>query len=346
MGMATVEVASRAVRNAHIEAWACEPGADRREISLDEIADWAGPVWLEVSTATTVDELRRALADLWPDSETKLLEELLDGDEYPERYESTDGTVRAFSAFAVTSNGTIDLQTVEFLAGSRWIATCWHPSRGHQASVRDEVTHEVDRRWMSGEGRTAGDLGILFMHELACTFARGRRRLHELVDAWELAFYERPASADISDLHDVRRLIAELEKRLNELNLPREKAATAWFSDVTICEVAEQVDARIDRALRDLRGLGQELRTSVDLLQSHRLAEQLRLAQKQGEKFELLTALVLVPTLVAGIYGANTELPGATDHRFRGFALLVTLMVAGAALSLTLLRRAGRKDRA
>jgi Mg2+ and Co2+ transporter CorA len=45
----------------------------------------------------------------------------------------------------------------------------------------------------------------------------------------------------------------------------------------------------------------------------------------------LVAGLVLVPTLVVGIFGANTELPG--EGSWLGFVLMIALMLVLAGLS-------------
>jgi Mg2+ and Co2+ transporter CorA len=79
-------------------------------------------------------------------------------------------------------------------------------------------------------------------------------------------------------------------------------------------------------------------------------AEQLRLAQAQrehskrlDERITSITALLLVPTLIVGIYGANTMLPGR-DH-WAGFGLMCGLIVVSAIVTLAVVRRARGGDR-
>ena len=61
---------------------------------------------------------------------------------------------------------------------------------------------------------------------------------------------------------------------------------------------------------------------------------------KQQEKLQgalaLVTSVLLVPTFIAGFFGANTEVPG--QGRWWGFSLMVILMVIGAAVTWALIR--------
>jgi len=74
-----------------------------------------------------------------------------------------------------------------------------------------------------------------------------------------------------------------------------------------------------------------------------KLAEQQREATRRLQKrFELITAILLVPTLVAGFYGANTSLPGG--GHWSGFVAMVTLMVLGSAATYAALRSRRHDD--
>ena len=75
-------------------------------------------------------------------------------------------------------------------------------------------------------------------------------------------------------------------------------------------------------------------RLSVSLTQSYSTLRHFELAEEQKKateevqhRFEVGAAVLLVPTLIAGIYGANTLLPGG--GHWSGFIAMVTLMVLG-----------------
>jgi Mg2+ and Co2+ transporter CorA len=50
-----------------------------------------------------------------------------------------------------------------------------------------------------------------------------------------------------------------------------------------------------------------------------------------------VTALILVPTLIVGLFGANTQLPG--EDQWTGFGLMVGLMLVSALAVYMLLVR-------
>jgi len=208
-----------------------------------------------------------------------------------------------------------------------------------------------------GEGEGIGGLGILLLHELALDYSKARRQLWAWLDEWEFDFYRsrRERTDTLADLRqatdflgELHRLHGEFRRRLSALNLPREMTATGWFDGVTIKATADGVDEIVDRSLDNLRGFSNTVRDSVSLTGSYATARRLALAEeqrqaseKQQRRFELITALLLEPTLIAGVYGANTSLPGRND--WNGFALMVGMMVAGAAFTFSVLERARRR---
>jgi len=109
------------------------------------------------------------------------------------------------------------------------------------------------------------------------------------------------------------------------------------------------MDEILDRALRGLGRLFTHIRADVDLLTMNGIAAQARatadqaaslartadLAQQSRDyserlqrQLEKIAALVLVPTLIAGVFGANTALPG--EAAWTGFWVMVLLMVLSA----------------
>jgi len=200
------------------------------------------------------------------------------------------------------------------------------------------------RDWEQGGGRTAGDLGSLILRELARTYALTRRELHAWLESWELGFFKEDEELSKVTLIEVRSLVAEFRRRLAALNQPGTKDEEAWFASVTTAEAAKRTDDYIDRALSDLRELQTAIRSGFDLATSRESSQQLKLAQEQQERTEQLqstlelgAAVLLVPTLVAGIYGANTELPGGGT--WGGFAVMLAAMVLGTILALGIIRR-------
>ncbi|MDQ3674986.1 MAG: hypothetical protein M3365_11495 [Gemmatimonadota bacterium] len=114
-----------------------------------------------------------------------------------------------------------------------------------------------------------------------------------------------------------------------------------WFAHVTDRDEAEQVDDLIDRALADLSRLSETLRASIDLHASLSFAQQTRRSENFQELATIVAAVLLVPTLVTGIYGANTRLPGGGS--WLGFVAMVVAMVLSTVLTYGVIRSRQRR---
>jgi len=98
----------------------------------------------------------------------------------------------------------------------------------------------------------------------------------------------------------------------------------AWFL-VSDHEPALEVDDRIDRALKHLRELGQTLRQSFNLLHVKQLEEHRERNEALQRRVEIGAAAFLIPTLIVGFYGANTWVPGESEHW--GFWVMVVALI-------------------
>jgi CorA-like Mg2+ transporter protein len=213
----------------------------------------------------------------------------------------------------------------------------------------------VAKRWVDQGGKTSGDLGVLFLYELALQYTNARKILWACLNDWEQDFYNHPTESDpiqfVKPLTELHRLHGELYRRLAGLNVPRDRADTGWFARVQCRDTAQHVDEIIDRSLRNLSSFSDSLRQAVSLTQSYATLRHFALAEEQKElaeeqkvateklqhRFEIGAAVLLVPTLIAGIYGANTSLPGG--GHWSGFVAMVILMVLGSGTAYHLLER-------
>jgi hypothetical protein len=274
--------------------------------------------------------------------------------------------LRMVSAFAVTADeseegasdadaskaGALLVQLVEMLAGDGWMITCWHRSKRYHGAEeiaegppmgREQVVEGVERWWVQGGLSTAGDLATLVLHELVLTYPSAARVMLSWLEQWELDFHKRFDKTERHTLIDVRALLAELEERLRAIERPEADAADSWFTGLSSTKWPERVEKLVERALSDVEAIHGTLRASLDLLGVHATAQQLRLAQDQAKSAEklqgalaLVTSVLLVPTFIAGTFGANTEVPG--QGQWWGFVVMVILMVIGATGTYALIR--------
>jgi len=363
------------------------PAAKPEAVPL-ETAETTSDALLVLSVDATLDaaeDVYRALHRVCGEHLTlEMVEDLLDPDELPEvKQFGEGGQLRKVSSFGVRllehepdRDPGLVFEPIEFLAGERWLVRHWQPSqtyplrlaesddteehRRDDRQMHEDVEDAVVQRWLE-KGDTAGDLGVLFLYELALRYSKARKVLWTWFNAWEVDFYNLPPRGENADelsrrLRDLHRLHGELHRRLGGLDVPRNHADRGWFTNVTQRETAQGVDEMVDRSLSNLRSFSDSLRQAVTLTQSYTTLrhfalaeEQTKLAEEQREatqhlqkRFELITALLLVPTLIAGFYGANTSLPGG--GHWSGFVAMVTLMVLGSAATYAALRSGSRPD--
>ncbi|HEX8645524.1 MAG TPA: CorA family divalent cation transporter [Thermoleophilaceae bacterium] len=346
-------------RDIGIDVTAWEQGRAPRRIGLEDARSADGLLCFVVDSEGSADATYRALKPICGEElSLPMIEDLTSRDDMPRVREYSAGRIRKVSAFGVRAEvlpddagaqpaapGRLVFSLVEFLANHRWLIVCGH--QAHSFVGADDATPTGERgctellnraaaRWSRGGLSSSGDLGVLMLYELTCSYSKARRTLLTWLERWELQCY-RSNDSDPATLVSLRGLAAEFRARLNALNQPRDDAADGWFTRVTDARLAAGADRHIDRSLDALDRLSDMLRSSFELVHSQRTAEQLRLQQQQAdrteklqEKLEKITSIFLVPTLVAGFFGANTALPGGNDARsWMGFELMVGSMVVG-----------------
>jgi hypothetical protein len=243
---------------------------------------------------------------------------------------------------------------LEMLAVRDWLVSVWHPSKVYSGAREadmappdsQQLEEMVATRWTRDNASSAGDLGTLILYSLAMSYTNARRTLHSWLETWELEFFSAVGSdreLNSRALAELRGLIGEFAKRLRSMKLKREDEHKSWFAGLSSNRRAKEIDEMLSRALEDLSELNALIRSSFDLAQLHATQQQRQAAEQQRQaaegvqrKLELITALLLVPTLIAGIFGANTSLPG--EARWTGFGLMLVLMAVCAVAVLMWLR--------
>jgi CorA-like Mg2+ transporter protein len=329
--------------------------------------------WFHVDVVhSEPDTIYSALEPYCPGLRLQMVVDLFTVDTRPYVHSYTDAPdLRMVSAFAVHASeseegaadaeaskaGALVFQLVEMLAGDDWMITCWHRSKRFQgaeeiveaeATGRREVLEGVQRGWLQGEQWTAGDLATLVLHELVLSYPSVGRVMQSWLEQWELDFHRRYDQTERRTLIDVRSLLAEFEERLRAIERPEADPEDAWFTGLSGDKWAKRVERLMERALADIESIQATLRSSLDLLGVHSAAQQLKLAQDQaaqserlGNALALVTSVLLVPAFIAGIFGANTQIPGR--GQWWGFLLMLVLMVIGAIVTYALIRP-GRRD--
>jgi hypothetical protein len=356
-----------------IEVTEWRPGQPPERKTLFQCAPTTEAVhWFHIDVIhSEPDMIFEALEPVCPGLTLQMVVDLFTVDPRPYVHSYNDEPhLRMVSAFAVTADeseegasdadaskaGALIVQLVEMLAGDGWMVTCWHRSKRYHGAEeiaegpplgREGVLRGAERWWVQGGLSTAGDLATLVMHELVLTYTSTARVMLSWLEQWELDFHKRYDKTERHTLIDVRSLLAELEERLRAIERPEADAADSWFTGLSSDKWPERVQKIVDRALSDLESIHTTLRSSLDLLAVHATAQQLRLAQDQAKAQEklqgalaLVTSVLLVPTFIAGFFGANTAVPG--QGKWWGFVLMVILMVAGAIGTYALIRPRNR----
>jgi hypothetical protein len=211
----------------------------------------------------------------------------------------------------------------------------------------------VNHRWLAvapeehGVGaKTSGDLGIYLVRALVDTYDATHRMMERWMAAWEVDFYSTLKAAERAEglrvaareLSDYLHLTAEIRRRLTAFQHARWSTADrTWFPRVTGAESPDGVrsataPAQIRALVEELASakenfdrLSADIRADMDVLMLQNTAVQQENTERVQGYLGRVTALVLVPTLIAGIFGANTRLPGG--GAWSGFEVMVVLMV-------------------
>jgi hypothetical protein len=266
--------------------------------------------------------------------------------------------------------GELAFQLVETLSGPGWIITCWHNSRicsgtvsdrDEAPSSREALIAQLLEDWRSQGWKSPGDIGTGLAFQLIQTMPVAFRELEAWLQRWEMNHYRErceahggsPATApDTATLNSLLSLVSEFRRRAAAEESSRGVTEESpWFDEVSDRKLDERADHVIDGILAKLDRLFDNVRADMELVTMNSIAEQARASASQAsevaettrlirergeadERFQSqlgkVTALLLVPTLIAGMFGANTALPGGGS--WMGFELMLVLMVASSLL--------------
>jgi Mg2+ and Co2+ transporter CorA len=341
----------------------------------------SGVLWVDIDVLQAdLATLREILPSLCPGIPDERITDLFLVDVMPKVEADDDARVRAVSAVQVEARescgatgahkhgraGALVFQLVELLSNEHWLVTCWHRERIHCGVEEDATTGAVGdhggmaevvaERWQElgpEKAMKAGDLGVLILEEITNSYERARLELYAWLDSWELDFFRRAGNdrlthaeqIDRRTLIDLRALASEFRRQVNPLDTPRSKAASAFFTGVANSDSAKQVDETVDHSLDDLRDLVDRVRSSFDLVHLQMSDIQQRHTVDMERKFEVIAALFLAPTLIAGFFGANTWLPGGNDPSAKlSFEVMIVAMVLGAVAAYCGIRLLTRRN--
>jgi Mg2+ and Co2+ transporter CorA len=310
------------------------PGEPPRE-GLD------GPIrWLDIAPDA---DPRHVLGLLDERATAEEVRHVLEYDE-SERHccEFRDGDVRLARAFSIeVLHDELRYDPVNILVGDGWMATCWH----EPGTVRARTIEAVTRRWsVEQKGSTAADLAVLVLHELVLTFTAGHHALRRWYEDWELELY-RDDRVDEHKLRELWHFATQLRRWVEPLDRigVSDDLDKAWFRFITPGVDANAVDERIDRTLVGLGELSASMRMSFAIKHARAAQDSRDRQERRQDMLNYVAALVVVPSLVVGFYGANTNLPGGGT--WWGFAVMITAIVVLTAATLGVVARLTRRNR-
>lgn len=235
----------------------------------------------------------------------------------------------------------IRARPVHMLAGPGWLLTT-RPKGAVELSV-DELAARV--RWTGWATASAHDLATLMLRGLVATFLPAIDALtvqHMRAEATWLSPRTAGPPMRVQDADNLQRVIVAVrpgifavEQETVRLLRPGSSPADAWFLARQTPADAGEIATVLEQAREASRDLLDAQRGSLQLIASVIAAEQLTLAEAARQRAEglqslvaWLTALVLVPTLVASIFAA---LPQIGEHSSSHRAILVLAVTAAAA---------------
>ncbi len=215
------------------------------------------------------------------------------------------------------------------------------------ALLQEPFLQQVRRQWddPGNNMRTAGDLGMALARELAHTFAASQRMIERWVQSTEVEFFDHlsneadGADAAAAEIRHMLAIVGEFRRSLTAFEHARTATADrSWFPRLSGPPKGDENPAVqalagiIEGAQEKLEVVFKAIRADMDLLMLQSMGRQQRASEDQQrasvalqDKITKVTVLFLVPTLIAGIFGANTALPGG--DRWVGFELMLALMV-------------------
>ena len=341
-------------------------GRSPEPVAPDGEAPSSGIRWFDVSTEASLEGLLELLETRCIGLEPEMLQDLLALDDVPQGDRWDGGSIRLASTFGIypkdgdcgadwaLSDPSPDAlyQPVELVAGDDWLITKWHEPCLYRGSAlaepidcpigKRDLIDAVAARWPASGSRSAGDLGVLVMYELALTYAPAYRAFRSALEDWEMNLYGfgdegRQTSFDPEgELRDLWGARARLREWLTPLNVSglNGDLGKAWLPATDHAAVKE-VDRHIDMTLDGLRQLGDTLRSSFQLLHIQKSEAQREHRERLQRRIERIATIFLVPTLVVGFFGANTWIPG--EHKQAGLEGMIVVMVAATAIVMLVL---------
>lgn len=242
--------------------------------------------------------------------------------------------------------GSLRFQLIEAALGPSWLVTCFHAgwvndgvdtkdfSEPVMLHVRDVVANEVAGQDEVG----ASTLLLAIAGEMIRSHQDAEMELESWLEQWELDAFRKLDSTEAIERETISHLLAMLNEfrgRLAQFDRVL-SAGRTWLRQAG--KEGRSYES-VTSALRESRDRVQfilnRLRADIDLLTMNGMAHQVKEAEaaRQAEEdlrkqLDKVAALLLVPGVIFGFFGANTAIPG--DGAWWGLGLMIVLAVVSA----------------
>ena len=242
--------------------------------------------------------------------------------------------------------GHVRIRTVELVVGPGWIVSCWNEPRTLGDPVQSVVSPDAPEGvmdavadiWRSHHASSPYTLTAVLLVACAIEYADVMETLESWYDQWQLAHRDPGQTIGRETLFDLRGFVIGLRRRVGPLFELLDKLGDEWPALVPDSEHKAFAHAlghakrRTAATLAEVERFGETLQSAFGLLSAQDTEHQRAQTDRLHDRLDIVSAVFLVPALIAGIYGANTAIPGGGS--WWGFAVMFVLMVLGIALAL------------
>jgi magnesium transporter len=235
--------------------------------------------------------------------------------------------------------GLVDREVHLFAAGKRFLVTVRREPRFEFAKVQARVSIQSE---VAGEGM--GYLLYLLLDEIVDGYLRMVERFEELSDEIEDAVAEQEDGSEADAVRTLAQRIFRLRRqvvRFRRLAAPMREVVDLILETRTIVTPALVPYYRdvLDHVILTLE-LTDNVRDLLTSAREHQLAQLSNRANVVMKQLSAWAAIILIPTLIAGIYGMNFRHMPELDWLF-GYPFAIGVMVVAASVLYRMFRKRG-----
>jgi magnesium transporter len=233
----------------------------------------------------------------------------------------------------VDEEDAVETGEINMFVGKDFVVTVRHGEGIDLAASRRDLEHRA-------KVLEHGPMAVMYAicDRVVDEYERVGSSLEVDVDEVEESVFSPARTNDSTRIYILKREIAEVRRAVMPLREPMRKLSTP-SDDLITSDTAtyfRDVADHLQRVSEVIDNLDVLLSTAFD-------AHLARVSVQQNEDMRKISAgaaLVVVPTLIAGIYGMNFELVPSNDWKY-GFAFAVVLMLASTGVLLWFFKRSG-----